>query len=104
MAIDMAISEKPRAKQVSIAEARDRFTQLLHEVEGGERVEVTRRGRPVAVIVAAGDYERLAQGRRSFSEAYRAWREKYRAEELGIDPDEVWGDARDPSPGRDFSW
>ena len=104
MAIDMSISEKAPAKQVSIADARDRFTQLIHEVEEGRRVEVTRRGRPVAVILAAAQYEQLATGKRSFAEAFREWREKYGAEELDIDPDEIWGDVRGRSPGRDFSW
>ena len=40
--------------QYSIAQARDRFTQLVHEVEQGETVEVTRRGQRVAVLVSFG--------------------------------------------------
>jgi prevent-host-death family protein len=104
MAIDMAITEKAPVKQVSIADARDGFAQIIHEVEEGKRVEVTRRGRPVAVILAAAQYEQLAAGKRGFAEAARQWRETYRAEQLDIDPDEIWGDVRGRSAGREFSW
>ncbi|MCG8368696.1 MAG: type II toxin-antitoxin system prevent-host-death family antitoxin [Pseudanabaenales cyanobacterium] len=40
--------------QYSIAQARDRFTQLVHEVEQGETVEGTCRGQRVAVLVSFG--------------------------------------------------
>ena len=33
----------------SIAEARDALTGLVHRVEEGEPIQLTRRGRPVAV-------------------------------------------------------
>jgi len=35
---------------VSTAEARDRFTELIRIAEGGEPVVITRHGRPVAQI------------------------------------------------------
>ena len=37
-------------------------------------------------------------------EAMVEWRKEYGVEELDIDPDEIWGDVRDRSPGREFSW
>ena len=37
-------------------------------------------------------------------EAMVEWREEYAVEELDIDPDEIWGDVRERSPGREFSW
>ena len=42
----------------------------------------------------------LAEGRRSFWEAYEEFRREFDPAQLGIDPDEVFGDVRDPSPGR----
>ena len=91
-------------KKYSIAEARDNLPGVVHEVEGGARVELTRRGKPVAVLLGIEDYERLAQGRRDFWEAYEELRQEFDFTELEIDPDEVFGDVRDSSPGREFSW
>ena len=38
-------------KAVSIREAKNRLTELAREVEGGERIVVTRNGRPVFDLV-----------------------------------------------------
>lgn len=38
---------------VSVGEARDKFTQLLKAVENGERVTITRYGKPVADLITA---------------------------------------------------
>jgi prevent-host-death family protein len=40
------------AMNVSIGEAKNRFTRLIRAVEEGEAVLITRRGKPVAQIVA----------------------------------------------------
>jgi hypothetical protein len=39
-----------------------------------------------------------------FWEAYQKFRREHDLVELNIDPDEIWGDVRDQSPGRDFEW
>jgi antitoxin (DNA-binding transcriptional repressor) of toxin-antitoxin stability system len=36
--------------EVSIAEAKARLSELLREVEAGEQVTITRRGKPIAVL------------------------------------------------------
>ena len=92
------------AKKYSIAEARDNFPGVVHEVEGGARVELTRRGKPVAVLMGIAEYEHLAEGRRDFWEAYEEFRREFDLTRLGIDPEEIFGNVRDPSPGREFSW
>ena len=91
--------------QYSIAQARDRFTQIVHEAEQGNAVEVTRRGQRVAVLVSAEEYDRLFQPKQSFGEAVLAWRKKYDVDNWDddIDIDEVFN-ARDRSPGRLFEW
>lgn len=38
-------------KKVSVAEAKNRLTELIREVEDGESVTICRRGKPVADIV-----------------------------------------------------
>jgi prevent-host-death family protein len=91
-------------KKYSIAEARDNFTSVVHEAEEGTQVELTRRGKPVAVLIGVEDFERLSNKQPSFWEAYQAFRRTHDLVEANIDPDEIWGDVRDPSPGRDFEW
>ncbi|MEX2394608.1 MAG: type II toxin-antitoxin system Phd/YefM family antitoxin [Actinomycetota bacterium] len=85
-------------KRYSIAEARANLPKLIDAVESGEHVEVTRRGKPVAVIVSERFYEQVRDARPSFASWYREWREKY---PKGIDlPDDYWDSLRDKSPGR----
>jgi antitoxin Phd len=91
-------------KKYSIAEARDNLPAVVHEVEDGTLVELTRRGKPVAVLLGIDQYEKLAEGRRDFWDAYQEFRRAFDLVQLGIDPDEVFAAVRDPSPGRDFSW
>ena len=90
-------------KKYSIAEARDNFTSVVHEAERGTQVELTRRGKPVAVLVGVEDFERLSKGRPGFWEAYENFRREH-GPELEAEPDEIFGDVRDPLPGRDFQW
>jgi len=90
------------SKQYSIAEARANFASVVHEAENGERVELTRRGKPVAVLISLDEYQKLSTRQQSFWEAYEEFRHKY--EGSGVDTDDVFTDIRDPSPGRDFSW
>jgi prevent-host-death family protein len=86
-------------KQRSIAQARDGLANLVHEVEGGAPVELTRRGKPVAVLVSFADYQRLLGEGPSFWDAMLAFRSatQHDDETLGIEPDLF---ARDKSPGR----
>jgi len=98
-------------KQYSIAKARDHFTSLVRIVERGSAVELTRRGKPVAVMLSIQEYKRLSTGQASFWEAYSSFwetyssfwetystfREQVNLEELGIEPDTFAG-LRDRSP------
>jgi prevent-host-death family protein len=91
-------------KKYSIAEARDNFTSVVHEAEEGTKVELTRRGKPVAVLIGAEEFERMSNKKQGFWQAYQEFRRGLELADVEIDPDEVWGDVRDPSPGRDFEW
>ena len=90
------------ARRYSIAEAREQFTRLVRRVERGRAVEITRRGRPVAVLLSAAEYLQLAGERPPFLEAVRALRARLEVEALGIG-DEDFAALRDPSPGRDVT-
>lgn len=87
-------------RKVSLAEARDHLTGLVRDVERGQSIELTRRGKPVAVLVSREEYTRLRAKRPSLDQALHAWRARLPAEFEGFSDDEVrsW---RDGSPGRE---
>jgi antitoxin Phd len=87
-------------KSYSIAEARDRFTALIRRVEEDTPVELTRRGKPVAIIMSIQQYQQLKAGQRGFWQAYESFRARYDLHALDIQP-EMFGDIRDNDPGRE---
>jgi prevent-host-death family protein len=87
-------------KSYSIAEARSDLSGLIHDVERGEPVNITRRGKPVAVLLSLQEYERMAPSRPSFAEAYEAWKSSVDFSEIAVEPDHFAG-LRDRSPGRE---
>jgi prevent-host-death family protein len=89
-------------RQYSIAEARDRLPAIVHDAEQGDPVQITRRGRPVAVLVSVADFERLTAAKPNFWELVVAFRKRHDLAELDVD--DVFRDVRDRSPGRDFDW
>lgn len=83
----------------SIAEAKNHFTELVHKAELHTPVEITRRGRPVAVLLSIDDYRRLENKRSDFTEAYAAFRQRHALEHLAIEPS-LFDNMRLPDPGR----
>lgn len=75
----MLMYSKKMSKQYSIADARRNLPSLVDEAQSGSEVQLTRRGKAVAVMVSVEAYERLKLQRGSFGEAYQAFREKYPA-------------------------
>ncbi len=90
-----------KPKQSSIADARAHLPQLIRDAEAGKTIELTRRGDGVAVLIGSKHYARLASRLRPFSAAFDDFRRNVALADLDIDPDEVFGDVRDPDPGRD---
>jgi prevent-host-death family protein len=46
---------------ISIAEAHNRLSHWLKQVEKGEIIRITKRGKPVGVIIDPDEYEKLRQ-------------------------------------------
>lgn len=90
-------------KRYSIAAARDNFAAIVHDAEEVSAVELTRRGKPVAVLLSVGEYRRLLAGRKGFWDAYEAFRAGGGLFRAGIEP-EVFEGLRDASPGREADW
>ena len=90
-------------KEYSIAEARNQFAAIVRDLKFTPTIKLTRRGKPVAMLLAIEEYERLETGRASFWENYQAFRASVDLGDLGIDPGE-FDDVRDPVPGRELRW
>jgi len=69
----------------SIAEARSSLPSIVDQAEAGVEVELTRRGKPVAVVVAVGVLERLRGDRRLFRAAYQGFLKRYSLGEVGLE-------------------
>ena len=65
------------SKQYSIADARRNLPTVVDEVASGSEVQLTRRGRPVAVVVSIEEYERLKAQRTTFAKAYESFRKRF---------------------------
>jgi prevent-host-death family protein len=87
------------AKSYSVADARAHLPEILDQVEGGKEVELTRRGRPVAVVLSPQRYEALRREHASFADAYRAFVDHHAPEEIGLEAD-FFDTIRDREPGR----
>jgi antitoxin Phd len=100
----MAI-KRHTVKRYSIAEARNQFTRVVHVAEAGGTIELTRRGKPVAVLLAIDDYQRLGEPRRGFVSLFQSFLERNPdLVELAVEPSEWLQDLRDPSPRPEFNW
>jgi prevent-host-death family protein len=90
-------------RRYSVAGARNHLPAVLHEAEHGEPVEITRYGKPVAVLLSAAAYYRLQQGRPDLWDAYQAWRS--RGAVLGDADVEALADrSRDQASARGIEW
>ena len=74
------------SKSHSVADARAHLPDILDDVEAGKDVQLTRRGRPVALVLSPQRYEMLRSERTNFGEAYRAFLGRHTAEEIGLEP------------------
>jgi len=89
-------------KRVSVADAKNTLPALLHEAEV-EPVEITRRGKPVAVILSSAAYGRLRGKSEGLWAALDRFRETHDLE--GLDAAAAFEGVRDPSPrGRPVRW
>jgi prevent-host-death family protein len=83
-----------------VASARAKLAEIVDAVEAGRDVELTRRGKKVAVVMSATRYARLRGDRVAFMPAYERFCEGNDLAEVGADPG--WtGGLRDRHVGRD---
>jgi prevent-host-death family protein len=93
-------------QEVPITEAKNAFTALVHQVEGGEIVHLTRHGRPVAVLLSEAEYQDLRQyaaTRGDLLDFVQGWRGGLPEDWRGMSPDELDG-VLDRDPGKAYTW
>jgi prevent-host-death family protein len=86
-------------KVYSVASARSHLPEILDDVEAGNEVHLSRRGRLVAVVLSTSQYESLRGTRPAFATAYREFLERHPAGDLGLGVD-FFASLRDRKPGR----
>lgn len=75
----------------------------MNDVEAGNPLELTRRGKPVAVVISPELYARLRSERPSFWEAYRRFLGRFTLKEAAVENDFFRG-LRDSGTGRKVKW
>lgn len=93
---------KNMAKQYSIAQARSNLAQLVDQAETGSKIEITRRGKPVAVVLSVEEYSRLSAERAPFRDAFNRFLHAHPRKELGFD-EKYFESLRTRESGRDVS-
>ena len=88
----------------SIADARSQLPTIVHSVEKGGATQLTRRGKPVAILLSLKEYETLlSQGKGSLLQALTAYQSLMQETTDDISDKEVdsW---RDKETGRKLPW
>jgi len=89
--------------QYSIAEAKNKLPSIVHQVEKGPSVELTRRGKPVAILLSMNEFERLNLSNAGFWNSLISFRQMIKSEGMVISAQDFEG-LRDPSSGREVEW
>jgi len=83
----------------TIADAKNKLPALIHFVETGQAVKLTRHGRPVAVLMSIKDYQKLDRKREGYWSALNSLRKRMEKEGITVAGEE-FEDLRDSTPGR----
>lgn len=73
------------SRRYSIAEARSNLPAIVDQAAAGQEIELTRRGKPVAVVVSLGEFARLRGERSRFTDAYRRFLATHVLRDVGVD-------------------
>jgi prevent-host-death family protein len=87
------------AKKYSIADARSNLPTIVDQAEAGVEVELTRHGKPVAVVISLRRLERLRGDRVRFTDAYGAFLKRHSIHAMGFERD-FFESLRSKEPGR----
>jgi prevent-host-death family protein len=83
----------------TVSEAKNRLPAIIHDVEVGAAAQLTRHGKPVAVLVSITEYNKLKKRELSFWKALCVFRKTTESRNIFLDdllPDSL----RDKTEGR----
>lgn len=89
----------PMARTFTIAEARNHLSKVVKLAEDEGTVDLTRRGRPVAVVVSRKEFFRLCSPPGKPFAFLERFRSDHDADHNGLEPGDLDG-VRDSSAGR----
>ena len=87
------------SRRYSIAEARASLPAIVDQAAAGQEIELTRRGKPVAVVVSLGEFVRLRGERPRFGDAYRRFLQAHVLRDVGVE-EGYFETTRDRKAGR----
>lgn len=88
------------SNRCSVADARRGLPSLIRQAEAGAEIEITRRGKPVAVLISLHVHQQLKSSRPQFKQAYADFLARFDPAEVGLDDDFI-SSLRDSSAGRE---
>ncbi len=89
-------------KQYPISEAKNNLPAIIHGVENGSAIQLTRHGKPVAVILSTMQYQQLTKPRTNLWEDLASFRKSVAPSDL-LTENDVFSKVRDQSQGRDIN-
>lgn len=90
-------------KQYSISAAKNKLPAIIHNVEDGSTIQLTRHGKPVAVLVSFAQYQGLVNQKKDFWTALTYFK-KYSQKGEPLIKDQEFDGLRDDTPGRDIDF
>ena len=95
--------------QIPLFDAKNRLSEVLRGVESGDPVELTRHGKPVAVILDSESYSNLQSEQGSFGRLYQRFTQEWPADDTDrpgtgaatdVDQDDPFSGIRSTDTGR----
>ncbi len=86
----------------SISDAKNRLPSIIHEVESGESAQLTRHGKPVAVLLSLKKYNSLKQTKKHFWDSLTSFRNSINHDNQKAE--DCFDNLRDKSTGREFKF
>jgi prevent-host-death family protein len=92
-------------KTSTITEAKNNLSQLIHQLETGEAIHLTRYGKPVAVLISENQYQRAIGANKSLNSPILNWRSQLdQNDDIGFNDKELQALRKESSTGRGFTW
>ncbi|MDA3950961.1 MAG: type II toxin-antitoxin system Phd/YefM family antitoxin [Spirochaeta sp.] len=87
-------------RRLPLFDVKNRLSALVREAESGSPVELTRHGKPVAVVLGSASYDRLAREQRTFTRLYDRFLQEWPASETEEDGTDPFANLRSRDSGR----